>query len=95
MLFLAIFNHEKGALRKEILKWSTVCSTVLRNRWSVVRSALLAKGGTLKKRPSPHLHKVLSQSNKVSTQNFQMALVYSWMSSSSHLKIFCKCKPLN
>jgi hypothetical protein len=28
-----------------------------RSGWSVVRSASLAKGGTLKKRPSPHLHK--------------------------------------
>jgi hypothetical protein len=34
-----------------------------------VRSASLAKGGTLKKRPSLHLHKVLTQSNKVSSQD--------------------------
>jgi hypothetical protein len=29
-----------------------------RSEWSVVRNALLAKGGTLKKRTSSHLHKV-------------------------------------
>jgi len=38
----------------------------LRRGWRVVRSASLAKGGTLKKRPSSHLHKVLTWSNKVS-----------------------------
>jgi hypothetical protein len=41
-----------------------------------VRSASLAKGGTSRKRPSPHLHKVPTRSNKVSTRTFQMALVY-------------------
>jgi hypothetical protein len=35
-----------------------VCSTCLRSGWSIVRSASLAKGGTSKKRPLPHLHKV-------------------------------------
>jgi hypothetical protein len=42
----------------QFLKRSTVYSTFLRREWSVVRSASLAKGGTSKKRPSPHLHKV-------------------------------------
>jgi hypothetical protein len=45
-----------GAQRLEISKWWMVCSMFSRSRWSVVRSASLAKGGTLKKRPSPHLH---------------------------------------
>jgi hypothetical protein len=31
-----------------------------RSGWSIVSTALLAKGGTLKKRSSPHLHKVLT-----------------------------------
>jgi hypothetical protein len=52
-----------------------VCSMFLRNGWSVVRSALLAKGGTLKNRPSPHLHKVLTWNNKVNPRTFQTALV--------------------
>jgi len=39
---------------------------VLRNGWSIVRSALLAKGGNMKKSLSPHLHKVPTWSNKVS-----------------------------
>jgi hypothetical protein len=39
-------NHKKGALRQEISKWLTVCSTFSRSGWSVVRSASLAKGGT-------------------------------------------------
>jgi hypothetical protein len=56
--FLGFSSHEKGTLRQEISKWSTVCSMFSGSGWSVVRSALLAKGGTLKKRQSPHLHKV-------------------------------------
>jgi hypothetical protein len=58
MWFLSFSNHEKGALRQEILKWSVVCSTLLRSGWSI------AKGGTSKKRLSPHPHKVPTQSNK-------------------------------
>jgi hypothetical protein len=62
--------------RQEISKWSTVCSTFLRSGWSVVRSASLAKGGTSKKRPSPHLHKIPTRSNKVSPRTFQTEFVY-------------------
>jgi hypothetical protein len=66
MRFLGFSNHEKGALRQEISKRLTVCSTFSRSGWSVVRSASLAKGGTSKKRPSPPLHEVPTRSNKVS-----------------------------
>jgi hypothetical protein len=75
MRFLGFSNHEKGAPRQEISKWSTVCSTFSRSEWSVVRSASLAKGGTSKKRPSSHLYKVPTRSNKVSPRTFQTALV--------------------
>jgi hypothetical protein len=75
MQFLGFYNHEKGATRQKIWKWSTVCSTFLRSGWSVVRSALLAKGGTSKKRPSLHPHKVLTWSNKVSLWTFHTALI--------------------
>jgi hypothetical protein len=51
-----------------------VCSKFSRSG-SIVRTASLAKGGTSKKGPSPHLHKVLTQSNKVSPRTFQTALV--------------------
>jgi hypothetical protein len=47
MRFLGFSKHVKGAPRQEISKWSTVCSTFSRSGWSVVRSASLAKGGTL------------------------------------------------
>jgi hypothetical protein len=47
--FLGFSNHKKGAQRQEILKWLTVCSTFLRSGWSVVRNALLVKGGTQKR----------------------------------------------
>jgi hypothetical protein len=77
MRFLGFSNYEKGALRQEISKWSTVCRTFSRSGWSVVRSASLAKGGTLKKRPSPHLHKVRTRNNEVSPRTFQTALLYS------------------
>jgi hypothetical protein len=53
-----------------------VCSMFLRSGLSVVRSASIGKGGTSKKRLSPHLHKVPTWSNKVSPQTFQMFLVY-------------------
>jgi hypothetical protein len=76
MRFLLGFsNHEKGAPRQEISKWSTVCSTFSRSGWSVVRSVSLTKGGTSKRRPSPHLHKVQTRNNKVSPRTLQTALV--------------------
>jgi hypothetical protein len=75
MRFLGFSNYEKGAPKQEILKWSKTCSTFSRSGWSVVGSALLAKGGTLKKRPLPHLQKVLTWSNKVSPRTFQTALM--------------------
>jgi hypothetical protein len=59
--FLGFNNHEKGSRRQEISKWSTVCSTFSRSGWRVVRSASLAKGGASKKRPSSHLHTVLTE----------------------------------
>jgi hypothetical protein len=59
--FLGFSNHEKGAPRLEISKWSMVCSTFSRSGWSTVRSALLAKVGTSKKRQSLHLHKILTR----------------------------------
>jgi hypothetical protein len=52
-------HHKECSFRMTIIPFS-------KNGWSIVRSALLAKGGASKKRPSPHLHKVLTQSNKVS-----------------------------
>jgi hypothetical protein len=64
MRFLGFYNHKKGALGQEILKQSTVYSTFLRSGWSIVRSELLPKGGTLKKRLSLYLHKVPSQRNE-------------------------------
>jgi hypothetical protein len=76
MRFLGFFNHEKWAVRQEISKWSTVCTTFTISGWSVVRSASLAKGGTSKQRSSPHLHKIPTRSNKVSPRTFQTALVF-------------------
>jgi hypothetical protein len=74
MRFLGFSNHEKGAPRQEISKRSTVCSTFPRSGWSVVSSSL-AKGGSLIKIPSPHLHKVPTRSNKLSPRTFQTVLV--------------------
>jgi hypothetical protein len=76
MRFLDFSHHEKGAPRQENSKLSTAYSTFSRSGWSVVRSASLVTGSTSKKRPSPHLHKVPTRSNKVSPQTFQTALVY-------------------
>jgi hypothetical protein len=78
MRFLGFSNHENGAPMQEISKWSTVCSTFSRSGWSVVRCAsLAAKGGTSKKRPSPHLHKVPTRSNEVSPWAFPTAPVFT------------------
>jgi hypothetical protein len=57
----------------------TVYSTFSRSGWS--RSASLANGCTSKQRPSPHLPKVPTRSNKVSLRTFQTALV-----------LWCVCK---
>jgi hypothetical protein len=46
-----------------------------RSGWSVVRSALLTKVGTSKKRPLSHLHKVPTRSNKVSSRTLQTTFV--------------------
>jgi hypothetical protein len=73
--FLGFSNHEKGAPRQEISKWSTVYSTFSKSGWSVARSASLVKGGTSKKRPSPHIHKFPTRSNEVSPRTLQTALV--------------------
>jgi hypothetical protein len=75
MQFLGFSNHEKGALRQAISKWSTVCSMFLRSGWGVVTSTSVAKGGTSKRRLSLYLHKVSPWSNKVSPWNLQTVLV--------------------
>jgi hypothetical protein len=51
-------------------------SAIQSSRWSVVRSSSLAEGGTSKKRPSPHLHKVPIQSNKMIPRTSKTAFVY-------------------
>jgi hypothetical protein len=75
MRFLGFYNHENGAPRQEFSTWSAVCSTFSRSRWSVVRNTSFAKGGASKKRPSPHLHKVPTRSNKVSRPTLIMTSV--------------------
>jgi hypothetical protein len=75
MRCLGFSNHEKGASRLLLKLAKTVCSTFSRISCSVVRSASLAKGGAPKKRPSPHLHKIPTRSNKVGPRTFQTAVV--------------------
>jgi hypothetical protein len=53
---LRLLRHPKKGLFK------TTVTPISRSGRSVVRSASLAKGGTSKERPSPHLHKVPSDS---------------------------------
>jgi hypothetical protein len=43
---------------------------------ALLRSASLAKGRTSEKRPSPHLHKVLTRNNKASPRTFLTALLH-------------------
>jgi hypothetical protein len=56
-----LLRHSKTSSFKAIV------TPFSRSGWSVVRSVSLAKEGTSKKRPSPHLHKVPTRSNKVAT----------------------------
>jgi hypothetical protein len=66
---LRLFRHpKKGSFKTTVTPFS-------RSGWSDVRSVSLANGGTSKKRPSPHLHKVPTWSNKVSPRTFQTGLV--------------------
>jgi hypothetical protein len=48
--FWAFPTMQRKLQGKKFRKLSTVCSTFPRSRWSIVRSAPLAKGGTSKKR---------------------------------------------
>jgi hypothetical protein len=66
---LRLLRHpKKGSFKITVTPFS-------KSGWSVVKSASLAKGCTSKQRPSPHLHKVPTQSNKVSPRTLQMPLV--------------------
>jgi hypothetical protein len=72
--FLGWQRNYEGCLKSS---WTHLITPFMfsRSGWSIVKSALLAKEGTSKKRLSLHLHKVLTQSNRVSLQTFQMALI--------------------
>jgi hypothetical protein len=61
-----LFQPRKGSSEARNVEVIIDLQHISRSGWSVVRSASLAKGGISKKRPSPYLHKVLTQSNKVS-----------------------------
>jgi hypothetical protein len=90
MRFLGFSNHEKGALRQE-----TACYIILLKsaanglqhvfeKW--VERCKKCRGGTSKKRPSPHLHKVPTRSNKVSPRTFQTAFVNARRQTRTHLQ---------
>jgi hypothetical protein len=67
---LRVLRHpKKGSFETTVTPFS-------RSGFSVVRSASLAKGGTSKRRPSPHLHEVPTRSNKVSPRTLQTALIH-------------------
>jgi hypothetical protein len=76
MRFLGFSNPEKEASRL-LLKLAANGLQHVFEKWveRFVRSASLVKGGTSKRRPSPHLYKVPTRSNKVNPQTFQMVLV--------------------
>jgi hypothetical protein len=48
------------------------------------KKCIVFKGGTSKKRPSPHLHKVPTRSNKVCPRTLQTALVLQIMNTTRH-----------
>jgi hypothetical protein len=74
-------------MERELRDKKPACSTILLKlganglqhifeKYSVVKSASLAKGGISKKTPSPHLHESPSRRIKASPRTFQTALVY-------------------
>jgi hypothetical protein len=65
---------------EKFVDWRQCAAVISPSGWSVVRSASLAKGGTSKERPSPHLHEVPTRSNKVSPRTMHTALVYYTLS---------------
>jgi hypothetical protein len=78
---LRLLRHpKKGSFKTTLTLFS-------RNGWNVVRSASLAKGGTSKKRPSPHLHNVPTRSNKVSPRTLQTAFIPERSSSNGNWKL--------
>jgi hypothetical protein len=58
-----LWHPKKGSFKTTLTPFS-------RSGWSVVRSGSLAKGGTSKKRPSPHLNILPTRSNKASPRTF-------------------------
>jgi hypothetical protein len=76
MRFLGLSNNEKGSSEARNFEVINGLQHVFEEWVERCKSASLAKGGTSKKRPSPHLHKVPTRSNKVSPRTLQTALVY-------------------
>jgi hypothetical protein len=74
--------------KRELRGKKTACSTillelaanglqhVLEKGVERCKKCIACQGGTSKKRPSPHLHKVPTRSNKVSPRNFQTTLAF-------------------
>jgi hypothetical protein len=78
------FHRSRGAhaplrllRRPKMDSFKTTVTPFSRSGWNVVRSASLAKGGTSKRRPSPHLRKVPTRSSKMSPRTLQTTLVHS------------------
>jgi hypothetical protein len=65
---LILLRHpKKGSFKTTVTSFS-------KSGWSVVRSASLAKGGTSKKRPSPHLRKFPNFANGPRTWSYNYTL---------------------
>jgi hypothetical protein len=67
----------KGSSKERNFEVINSLQHIFKKGWNVVKNALLGKRGTLKKRLSLHLHKVLTPINKVSQWTLQTALVWS------------------
>jgi hypothetical protein len=78
MRFLGFSNHEKGAPWQKFRSDQRSAARFREVGWSIVRSASFAKGGASKKRPSPHLYKVPTRSNKMSPRTLETAVVFNF-----------------
>jgi hypothetical protein len=72
-----LFQPQKWSSEARSFKVINGLQQVFKKWLRIIRSSSLAKGSTSKKRPSPHLHKVLTQSNKVSPQTLKTVLEHT------------------
>jgi hypothetical protein len=71
-----LFQPSKGSSEARNFEVNNALQHVFEKWVGRCKKCITCQGGTSKKRPSSHLHKVPTRSNKVSPRTFQTSLVY-------------------